>query len=93
MPLTYLWSHILPILMDYICWQGLKEEGYQHFCGHFRDRPRQPYRECNKCDLYRVEDKDRWESQGEGATEGLQKEVGKDKGVIAPGVLGIKRGS
>jgi hypothetical protein len=92
--------------MCYICRQGLKEEGYQHFCGHFRDRPGQPCGECNKCDLYRVEDEERvvkrakdraekewWESQGEGAKEGLQKEVGKEKGMIAPSVLGIKRGS
>jgi hypothetical protein len=92
--------------MCYICRQGLKEEGYQHFCGHFRDRPGQPCGECNKCDLYRVEDEERvvkrakdraekewWESQGEGAKEGLQKEVGKEKGAVAPSVLGIKRGS
>lgn len=69
--------------MCYICRQGLKVEGYQHFCGHFRERPGQPCGECNKCDLYRVEDEERvvkrakeraeaewWEQQGEGAREG-----------------------
>jgi len=90
--------------MCYICRQGLAKEGYQHFCGHFRERPGQPCGECNKCDLYRVEDEDRvvkrakeraeaewWEAQGEGAKEGLQKEVGKEDAVMGKGVLGLKR--
>jgi hypothetical protein len=92
--------------MCYICRQGLASEGYQHFCGHFRERPGQPCGECNKCDLYRVEDEERvvkrakdraeaewWEAQGEGAKEGLQKEVGKNDGSAAKGVAGLKRGS
>ncbi|KAF2847091.1 hypothetical protein T440DRAFT_471405 [Plenodomus tracheiphilus IPT5] len=90
--------------MCYICRQGLKVEGYQHFCGHFRERPGMPCGECDKCDLYRVEDEERvvkrakdraeaewWEQQGEGAREGLEKEVGKDGGKV--GVLGLKRGN
>jgi hypothetical protein len=64
-----------------------------------------PCGECNKCDLYRVEDEERvvkrakdraeaewWESQGEGAKEGLKKEVGKDVG-SGKGVMGMKRGT
>jgi hypothetical protein len=56
-------------------------------------------RECQKCDLYRVEDEDRvvkrakdkaerewWDTQGEGKKEGLEKEVGKK------GVMGEKKG-
>jgi len=90
--------------MCYICRQGLAKEGYQHFCGHFRERPGQPCGECNKCDLYRVEDEERvvkrakeraeaewWEAQGEGAKEGLHKEVGKEDAVVGKGVLGLKR--
>ncbi|KAI8938537.1 hypothetical protein NX059_004423 [Plenodomus lindquistii] len=90
--------------MCYICRQGLKVEGYQHFCGHFRERPGMPCGECQKCDLYRVEDEERvvkrakdkaeaewWEQQGEGAREGLEKEVGKDGG--KSGVLGLRRGT
>ncbi|KAF1838290.1 hypothetical protein BDW02DRAFT_565111 [Decorospora gaudefroyi] len=88
--------------MCYICRQGLANEGYQHFCGHFRERPGQACGECNKCDLYRVEDEERvvkkakeraeaewWESQCEGAKHGLQKEVGK-RGNSR--VLGLKEG-
>ncbi|KAF1941222.1 hypothetical protein EJ02DRAFT_455299 [Clathrospora elynae] len=80
--------------MCYICRQGLKEEGYQHFCGHFRERPGMGCGECQKCDLYRVEDEDRvvkrakekaekewWEMQGAGAKEDLKKEVGKEEGL------------
>ncbi|EUC30563.1 hypothetical protein COCCADRAFT_103641 [Bipolaris zeicola 26-R-13] len=92
--------------MCYVCRQGLANEGYQHFCGHFRDRPGQSCGECNKCDLYRVEDEERvvkrakeraeaewWEQQGEGAKEGLQNELGKDQGLQGRGVLGMKRSS
>lgn len=76
--------------MCYVCRQGLAEEGYHHFCQHFRERPGETCRECCKCDLYRVEDEERvlkrakesaeadwWESQGEGAQKGLKTEVGK----------------
>ncbi|OAL48102.1 hypothetical protein IQ07DRAFT_589570 [Pyrenochaeta sp. DS3sAY3a] len=87
--------------MCYICRQGLKEENYQHFCGHFRERPGQVCGECNKCDLYRVEDEDKvvkkakeqaerewWDRQGDGAKVGLKKEVSKGQGV-----LGLKKTS
>lgn len=90
--------------MCYVCRQGLKVEGYQHFCGHFRETPGQPCGECNKCDLYRVEDEERvvkrakdraeaewWEQQGQGAREGLEKEFGKD--AAKAGVLGVRRGN
>lgn len=81
--------------MCYVCRQGLAEEGYHHFCQHFRDRPGEECGECRKCDLYRVEDEERvvrrakeraerewWEAQGEVAKGGLEKEVGKAKGVL-----------
>lgn len=86
--------------MCYVCRQGLAEEGYHHFCQHFRERPGETCRECSKCDLYRVEDEVRvvkrarasaeaewWESQGEGAQKGLKNEVGKGKrtGLFAAG--------
>jgi hypothetical protein len=79
--------------MCYVCRQGLAQEGYHHFCQHFRERPGEHCRECQKCDLYRVEDEERvvkrakeaaekawWDQQGEGAKDGLEKEVGKEKG-------------
>lgn len=34
------------------------EEGYRHFCEHFRVNPGKPCTECRKCDLYRAEDED-----------------------------------
>ncbi|KAH6611949.1 hypothetical protein C7974DRAFT_406651 [Boeremia exigua] len=86
--------------MCYICRQGLADEGYHHFCQHFRERPGETCRECSKCDLYRVEDEERvmkrardsaeaewWESQGDGAQKGLKNEVGKGKrkGVFGAG--------
>ncbi|KAF9694101.1 hypothetical protein EKO04_007972 [Ascochyta lentis] len=84
--------------MCYVCRQGLAQEGYHHFCQHFRERPGETCSECSKCDLYRVEDEERvvkraresaeaewWESQGEGAQKGLKSEVSKGK---AKGVLG-----
>ncbi|KAH4302460.1 hypothetical protein HBH70_078750 [Parastagonospora nodorum] len=74
--------------MCYVCREGLADQGYSHFCQHFRDRPGAECAECRKCDLYRVEDEERvvgrakeraerewWESQGEGKKEGLEKEV------------------
>jgi hypothetical protein len=89
--------------MCYVCRQGLANEGYHHFCQHFRDRPGEGCAECRKCDLYRVEDEERvvrrakeaaerewWDAQGEGAKGGLVKEVGKGagKGVMRKGKRG-----
>ncbi|KAH7072525.1 hypothetical protein FB567DRAFT_612020 [Paraphoma chrysanthemicola] len=84
--------------MCYVCRQGLADQGYSHFCQHFRERPGMNCQECQKCDLYRVEDEERvvkrakesaekewWERQGEGSakTGELMKEVGKEgKGVL-----------
>ncbi|PVI05630.1 hypothetical protein DM02DRAFT_610616 [Periconia macrospinosa] len=66
--------------MCYLCRKGLKVEGYTHFCQHFRAVPGERCSECEKCDLYRVEDEERvvgrareraerewWERQGDGA--------------------------
>lgn len=92
--------------MCYVCRQGLANEGYSHFCGHFREQPGQSCTECNKCDLYRVEDEERvvkrakeraeaewWEQQGDTAKEGLEKEVYKDGWRSASGVSGTQTGS
>jgi hypothetical protein len=89
--------------MCYVCRQGLADEGYHHFCQHFREMPGEKCRECEKCDLYRVEDEERvvrraresaekewWEAQGEGARLGMKKEVGKGKGK-GKGVLAAGR--
>jgi hypothetical protein len=85
--------------MCYVCRQGLAQEGYHHFCQHFRDRPGAECGECRKCDLYRVEDEERvvkramekaeaewWDAQGEKSKGGLEKEVSmKGKGVDVGG--------
>ncbi|CAI6337406.1 unnamed protein product [Periconia digitata] len=81
--------------MCYICRKGLKVEGYAHFCQHFRAIPGQACTECQKCDLYRVEDEERvvararesaekewWGLQGDGAGgdgQGEKSEAGKMK--------------
>ena len=36
----------------------VEEEGYRHFCEHFRVNPGKPCTECRKCDLYRAENED-----------------------------------
>ncbi|KAF2271283.1 uncharacterized protein EI97DRAFT_437985 [Westerdykella ornata] len=64
--------------MCYLCRQGLATEGYNHFCQHFREVPGRKCTECDKCDLYQVEDEEEvvrrareaaerawWERQGE----------------------------
>ncbi|KAK9370705.1 hypothetical protein V1509DRAFT_616589 [Lipomyces kononenkoae] len=42
--------------MCYVCRKDIREEGYQHFCEHFRPIPGRVCTECDKCDLYKVED-------------------------------------
>jgi len=44
--------------MCYVCRGEIGTEGYAHFCQHFRPVLGQQCQECNKCDLYRVEDED-----------------------------------
>ncbi|KAF1979989.1 hypothetical protein BU23DRAFT_548205 [Bimuria novae-zelandiae CBS 107.79] len=78
--------------MCYICREGLVGVGYQHFCQHFRAVPGSKCTECEKCDLYRVEDEDVvvrrakesaekewWERQGIGAQEGLKERAGRQR--------------
>jgi hypothetical protein len=78
--------------MCYVCRDGLGRQGYAHFCQHFRARPGGACTECNKCDLYRVENEEKavkrakenaerewWEAQGEGGRVGLKKEVGNKR--------------
>lgn len=43
-----------------------ENEGYRHFCEHFRPVPGKPCTQCTKCDLYRAEDE-----------EGLVREAGE----------------
>ncbi|KAF2743416.1 hypothetical protein M011DRAFT_220989 [Sporormia fimetaria CBS 119925] len=77
--------------MCYICRQDLSKEGYHHFCQHFRAIPGSKCTECDKCDLYRVEDEDVvlqkardaaekewWERQGSDAKRSLEKGVWKE---------------
>lgn len=42
-------------VMCYVCRRDIRDEGYKHFCEHFRQQPGQPCDECTKCDLYKVE--------------------------------------
>ncbi|KAF1960506.1 hypothetical protein CC80DRAFT_258290 [Byssothecium circinans] len=76
--------------MCYVCRQGLKDEGYGHFCQHFRAVPGKPCQECDKCDLYRVENEDKvvakarkqaeqdwWAQQGDGGKVGLKNEISR----------------
>ncbi|KAL1594296.1 hypothetical protein SLS60_010053 [Paraconiothyrium brasiliense] len=78
--------------MCYVCREGLAGIGYQHFCQHFRAVPGSKCMECDKCDLYRVEDeaisvqkaKERaerewWERQGSGAQVGLKERAGRQR--------------
>ncbi|KAF2098569.1 hypothetical protein NA57DRAFT_16145, partial [Rhizodiscina lignyota] len=44
--------------MCYVCRQEIGKESYTHFCQHFRQRPGEPCHECERCDLYKVEDED-----------------------------------
>ncbi|KAK3077167.1 hypothetical protein LTS18_011036, partial [Coniosporium uncinatum] len=44
--------------MCYVCRQKIGDEGYAHFCQHFRVKPGAVCTECDKCDLYRTEDED-----------------------------------
>jgi hypothetical protein len=43
--------------MCYVCRADLSEEGYRHFCDHFRpDGDPTPCRECDRCNLWESED-------------------------------------
>ncbi|KAF2475888.1 uncharacterized protein BDR25DRAFT_278633 [Lindgomyces ingoldianus] len=76
--------------MCYVCREGLAIQGYSHFCQHFRERPGENCKQCERCDLYRVEDEEKvvkrareraerewWDKQGDGAGEGLKVGVGR----------------
>ena len=90
--------------MCYVCREGLASQGYHHFCQHFRDRPGQNCQECNKCDLYRVEDEDAvvkrareaaekewWAKQNPGANGGeLMKSASKDLQGFDSGARGMQ---
>lgn len=46
--------------MCYVCRADLGDEGYRHFCDHFRpDGDPRPCRECDRCNLWEAEDVDR----------------------------------
>ena len=66
------------------------EEGYRHFCEHFRAVPGKACTECSKCDLYRTEDEDEVVRQaGEEAerrwriSEGMVDVAGLDEAIDA----------
>jgi hypothetical protein len=42
--------------MCYVCRQEIGREGYAHFCQHFREQGGRGCVECQRCDLYLVED-------------------------------------
>ncbi|KAJ9669708.1 hypothetical protein H2201_000092 [Coniosporium apollinis] len=44
--------------MCYVCRQEVGKEGYQHFCQHFRPDPGKACQECDRCDLYKMEDEE-----------------------------------
>ncbi|KAK9473208.1 uncharacterized protein V1510DRAFT_363690 [Dipodascopsis tothii] len=44
--------------MCYVCRQDIRTEGYEHFCAHFREVPGSDCTECDRCDLYKVEDEE-----------------------------------
>ncbi|OCK81892.1 hypothetical protein K432DRAFT_276751, partial [Lepidopterella palustris CBS 459.81] len=44
--------------MCYVCRVEIGRESYSHFCQHFRADPGKGCAECEKCDLYRIEDED-----------------------------------
>ncbi|OAA61308.1 Zinc finger, C6HC-type [Cordyceps fumosorosea ARSEF 2679] len=46
--------------MCYVCRADLGEEGYRHFCDHFRpDGDPRPCKECDRCNLWESEDTER----------------------------------
>ncbi|KAK9477164.1 hypothetical protein V1514DRAFT_283649 [Lipomyces japonicus] len=42
--------------MCYVCRRDIRDESYRHFCDHFRLIPGSACMECDKCDLYKVEE-------------------------------------
>ncbi|KAF2149938.1 hypothetical protein K461DRAFT_281173 [Myriangium duriaei CBS 260.36] len=63
--------------MCYICRSAIGSEGYGHFCQHFREQ-RGRCRECNRCDLYAVENEEAIVRQ---AALNAEKEWRKKEGV------------
>ncbi|GIK07833.1 hypothetical protein Aspvir_003502 [Aspergillus viridinutans] len=59
------------------------EEGYKHFCEHFRINPGSRCTECNKCDLYQAEDE---EAVARRAGERAEREWRVRQGASAAGV-------
>ena len=46
--------------MCYVCRADLSDEGYRHFCDHFRpDGDPRPCKECDRCNLWESEDTDK----------------------------------
>lgn len=92
--------------MCYVCRADLGDEGYRHFCDHFRpDGDARPCRECDRCSLWEAEDVDavlrrarddaerRWresEKRGLSGAERAYLETGVAAGGARPGA-GIGR--
>lgn len=78
--------------MCYVCRTDLGDEGYRHFCDHFRpDGDPRPCKECDRCNLWESEDTDRVLREARAEAEHKWKELekrnlsGSDKAFLATG--------
>ena len=74
--------------MCYVCRNEIGKEGYSHFCQHFREQ-RGRCRECDRCDLYAVEDE---EAVTRRAAERAEREWSEAEGAKASGTPGAGAG-
>lgn len=84
--------------MCYVCRKdiGAQDEGYQHFCQHFRpEGDGRQCKECNKCNLWEAENTDAILRQAKADAERRWKETerrelsGAEKAYLASGVGGV----
>ena len=86
--------------MCYVCRADLGDEGYRHFCDHFRPNgdPR-PCRECDRCNLWESEDLERVLREAREEAERRWKETekrdlsGPEKAYLETGVAAGRGGS
>ncbi|KAM4056677.1 IBR domain, a half RING-finger domain-containing protein [Hirsutella rhossiliensis] len=79
--------------MCYVCRADLGDEGYRHFCDHFRpDGDPRPCRDCDRCNLWEAEDVDRVLDQARSEAERAWRErehrdlSGAEKAYLETGV-------
>lgn len=79
--------------MCYVCRADLSDEGYRHFCDHFRpDGDPRPCNECDRCNLWESEDTDKILKQAREEAERKWKAMenrdlsGAEKAFLATGV-------